>query len=53
MVFTTLFEKVISDLTEMFSIFVTQRAAGAKKIENAAREKVSTLYLQLTTLLVK
>ena len=39
MIFTTLFEKVISDLTEMFSVFVTKRAAGAKKIENAARAK--------------
>jgi hypothetical protein len=39
MQFTALFEKVISDLTEMFSVFVTKRAAGAKKIENAARKK--------------
>ena len=39
MEFTALFEKVISDLTEAFSTFVTKRAAGAKKIENAARKK--------------
>lgn len=39
MQFNTLFEKVIHDLTEMFSIFVTKRAAGAKKIEESARKK--------------
>jgi hypothetical protein len=39
MEFTALFEKVIENLTDMFSIFVTKRAAGAKKIENAARKK--------------
>jgi hypothetical protein len=39
MLFTALFEKVISDLTEAFSTFVTKRATGAKKIENAARKK--------------
>ncbi|MFY7728971.1 MAG: hypothetical protein ACOVRN_05610 [Flavobacterium sp.] len=39
MQFTALVEKVIDDMTEMFSLFVTKRAAGAKKIENAARKK--------------
>lgn len=39
MEFTALFEKVIDNLTEIFSVFVTKRAAGAKKIENAARKK--------------
>jgi hypothetical protein len=39
MEFTSLFEKVISDLTEAFSTFVTKRAAGAKKIEESARKK--------------
>ena len=39
MQFNTLFEKVIDNLTEMFSIFVTKRAAGAKKIEVSAFKK--------------
>jgi hypothetical protein len=39
MEFTALFEKVISDFTEAFSTFVEKRAAGAKKIENAAKKK--------------
>jgi hypothetical protein len=39
MQFNALFEKVIDNLTEMFSIFVTKRAAGAKKIEESARKK--------------
>ena len=39
MQFTALVEKVIDDMTEMFSVFVTKRAAGAKKIEDAARKK--------------
>ena len=45
MQFTTLFEKVIGDLTEMFSVFVTKRAAGAKKIEESARKKGSYAIL--------
>ena len=39
MQFVALFEKVISDLTEAFSTFITKRAAGAKKIETSARKK--------------
>ena len=45
MQFTTLFEKLIDDLTEMFSIFVSKRAAGAKKIEETARKKGSYAIL--------
>lgn len=45
MQFTALFEKVIGDLTEMFSVFVTKRAAGAKKIEESARKKGSYAIL--------
>lgn len=45
MQFTDLFEKVIDNLTEMFSVFVTKRAAGAKKIEESARKKGSYAIL--------
>lgn len=45
MQFTALFEKVLDDLTEMFSVFVTKRAAGAKKIEESARKKGSYAIL--------
>jgi hypothetical protein len=39
MEFIALFEKVINNITETFKPFVTKRAAGAKKIEEAARKK--------------
>jgi hypothetical protein len=39
MQFTSLFEKIIDNTTELFSTFVTKRAAGAKKIEDSARSK--------------
>ena len=39
MQFNSLFEKVIDNLTEMFSTFITKRAAGAKKLEESARKK--------------
>ncbi len=45
MQFTSLFEKVITDLTEAFSTFITKRAAGAKKLEEAARKKGSYAIL--------
>lgn len=37
--FNFLFEKLITDVHELFSTFVTKRAAGAKKIEEGARKK--------------
>ena len=45
MQFTALFEKVIDNLTEAFSVFVSKRAAGAKKIELSARKKGSYAIL--------
>ena len=39
MKFDSIYEKVISEVTEMFSLFVTKRAGGAKKIEEAAFKK--------------
>ena len=39
MEFNTLFEKVIDNVTEAFDMFITKRAAGAKKIEQSARKK--------------
>ena len=43
--FNTIYEKVIDKTTEMFSIFVTKRAAGAKKIEDTAMKKGSYAIL--------
>lgn len=43
--FNTIYEKIIDGATEMFSIFVTKRATGAKKIEDTARKKGSYAIL--------
>lgn len=39
MEFNAFFEKVIDNITDLFSVFVTKRAAGAKKIEESAFKK--------------
>lgn len=39
MEFKTLYEKVMENIDDMFSTFITKRAAGAKNLEDSARSK--------------